>query len=170
MLSSEQISTMSEHTDIPTDIIMQSLGIWRAQAMEPVTTIEQAEKLYCRLPRGSAEETNLLLEWLNLCTTPSQVQAVLFRAPDKSFVQSEVMRKWRKLSSDEIKRATSREQAMAAHANAPHNSPERARAMRKWIYLCYRPDELFEAYKATVRGSKEELMVVKRLCAYYTHV
>lgn len=168
MLSSEQISAMSAKTGIPTDTIMRSLGIWRAQAMEPVTTIEQAEKLYCRLPSGSTEEAKLLLEWLNLCTTPSQVQAVLFRAPDKSFVQAEAMYRWRKLSSNEITMARTLEEIIVAHTNTPINSPERMRAMYKWIHFCGSEEELKQAYKATPRGSEEELMVVKRLCTYYT--
>ena len=161
---------MAEKTGIPIATIFASVKFSHPTRHKPVTSIEEAKRRYRSLPHGSPQECELILEWIKLCTTPQEVRVLVLRyAPNKSFVQAYAMHRWRMLSSDEIRRATSREQAMEAHANTPHNSPERSRAMRKWIHFCDRLDHLLEARKATIRGSKEELMAVKKIVAFYEH-
>jgi len=168
MLTPEQICIMGEKTDIPIDLIVSALGLLPPPHIQPISTFEEALQKYRCVPHGSQEEVDLILIWLALCTTAKQARIVFHYTPNKSVIQTEALRRWRKLSAAEIERASDLAEACEAQTNAPLKSPESLAAMRKRLSYCATLAEMLEAYKSVPYGSKEKAEAIRYIAILFT--
>jgi len=137
--------------------------------IEQAQTLQEISQAYQNAPKGSESRLVSALKWISLCNSSIEIKDASSYFAEHSEASQKALEKWKELSTKEIEKAQSVQDAKFVYENAPEDNDLKTIIYNKWNELSLKTVDQLQtvkdtkaAYDNSPKGSQAKTKILEK--------